>query len=304
MGLESTSSPAKTSSSGQLNLEVESSLPQDSPQVVIHKDPDSSTKDDLNRLRLTEKSIIITPEDPENPVVNVRDRSTKLSRFGMTCFGLTMLVVGRVGVPEIEVPCVQDRVLEALQFANDFILRSGNEIFRDSLQIICSFIVDITALLTFIYWTRKGTSYRLPLSLILFYVVRAIVQNMFISPFTKGYYWESPGIPSLVVPYGRGSDFFFSGHTGFMVICTLEWHYVGMKKVRNFVAAGALYTMLILMVYQIHYSIDIFTGAFFAEWCHIKIDKYKYEIADAGRYVYNKLLWLVRGKYKASYKGM
>ncbi len=30
--------------------------------------------------------------------------------------------------------------------------------------------------------------------------------------FPEGFYWDTPGFPSLVVPYGRTSDFFFSGN--------------------------------------------------------------------------------------------
>ena len=29
--------------------------------------------------------------------------------------------------------------------------------------------------------------------------------------YPTGFYWEDPGVPSLVVPYGYTSDFFFSG---------------------------------------------------------------------------------------------
>jgi len=77
------------------------------------------------------------------------------------------------------------------------------------------------------------------------------------------------------VPYGRGSDFFFSGHAGFMIICASEWHKLNMPKLRNFVLASGIYTILILLTYRVHYSIDVFTGVFFAEWCFGKVDLYK-----------------------------
>ena len=34
---------------------------------------------------------------------------------------------------------------------------------------------------------------------------------MFVFDYPDGYFWEHPGFPSIVVPYGRSSDFFFSG---------------------------------------------------------------------------------------------
>lgn len=40
-----------------------------------------------------------------------------------------------------------------------------------------------------------------------FFVIKILVQMRF----PDGYYWLDPGFPSFVVPYGRSSDFFFSG---------------------------------------------------------------------------------------------
>ena len=48
--------------------------------------------------------------------------------------------------------------------------------------------------------------------------------------FPQGYFWDYPGFPSLVIPYGRTSDFFFSGHTGFLTICCLEWYHLGYRR--------------------------------------------------------------------------
>lgn len=41
--------------------------------------------------------------------------------------------------------------------------------------------------------------------------------------FPVGYYWSDPNFFSISVPYGRTSDFFFSGHCGFLSICFFEW---------------------------------------------------------------------------------
>jgi len=30
--------------------------------------------------------------------------------------------------------------------------------------------------------------------------------------YPEGFYWEAPGFPSFAVPYGKTSDFFFSGN--------------------------------------------------------------------------------------------
>jgi len=196
----------------------------------------------------------------------------RLGRLTILVGCIVFLIVGRFSVPDNEVTCVEDKVMTALQFANDFINTLGNEFYRALFQGLCSLLVDITFIATFGYWVVRGTGGRLPVTLGIFYVIRALVQSVWFSPFPAGFYWESPGIPSLVVPYGRGSDFFFSGHAGFMTICALEWHRLNMPKIRNFVIFSGLYTCLILLTYRIHYSIDIFTGVFFAEWCYGKVN--------------------------------
>jgi len=303
MVLEASPLPIITSNP-KMQVDIEASVAQDNSEAIRKDSISIAIREDSQRLRVTEKSDLTTPEDLENPSYTSVNRSKKSIRLGIAIFSSILLVLGRLGVPEVEVPCVQDKVLDALEFANVFILTPGNELYRDAFQLLCSIMVDITALMTFIHWIRKGTSYRLPLSLMAFYAVRAMIQAIWVSPFTKGYYWESPGLPSLVVPYGRGSDFFFSGHTGFMVTCALEWHYLKMPRVRNFVAFAAVYTMTILMIYQIHYSIDIFVGAFFAEWMFVKIDIYKDVIADKIGFVFHKVVGCFGGRFMAPYKGM
>jgi len=128
-------------------------------------------------------------------------------------------------------------------------------------------------LTTLIYWIIHGRSCRLIVTYAIFYVTRALIQKLFWAPFPEMYWWNYPGMPSLVVPYGRGSDFFFSGHSGFLVICINEWNTLGFKKIRNFICVVLAYTIFILLVYRIHYTIDIFTGVFFADWCHSLVSK-------------------------------
>jgi len=203
-------------------------------------------------------------------------RSVRLAVFIIV---VAFLIIGRFSVPDDIIPCMEDKVFHALQFANDFINKAGNEVYRSVFQALCSALVDISFIITFAYWILKGKSGRLPITLAIFYITRAAIQKIAFLPYPEGWYWYDPGFPSLVVPYGRGSDFFFSGHTGFMVICASEWHSLKNakhhNKVRNFVILSGIYTILILLVYRIHYFIDVFTGLFFAEWVFCKVDKHK-----------------------------
>jgi len=201
-------------------------------------------------------------------------RTKRIGRFGVFLIVVGVLIMGRFSVPDNEVKCVEDKVQTVLQFANDFINKAGNETWRSVFQASCSMLVDIVFLSTFAFWIMKGGS-RLPLTLAIFYVIRALVQKIWYSPFPDGFYWSDPGVPSLVVPYGRGSDFFYSGHAGFLIICAKEMHMAGKLKFRNFNLVVVAYTILILLIYRIHYSIDIFAGVFFADWVFFRVDSIK-----------------------------
>jgi len=235
-----------------------------SVEIFTKSEATDSTTEDIKK-----------PEElPEKESVNM------IVRLSIFIFCIFALVIGRLGVPDVESACVKDKVVDALKVVNDFINMPGNEFYRDLMQMVCSFFVDIVFLTTFGYWVLRGKGIRLPISLALFYVVRAMVQAVWVSPFPEGYYWDAPMLPSLVVPYGRGSDFFFSGHSGFLVICASEWHKIKMPKMRNFSICVAIYTIFVLLTYRIHYSIDIFTGVIFAEWCFGKVDLHHEKIVN------------------------
>ena len=95
---------------------------------------------------------------------------------------------------------------------------------------------------------------------LLFYGIRSVIQANFIFKFTEGFYWDPPWIPSLVVPYGRYSDYYYSGHTGCLTFIALRLWKLGYKKVSIFSAASMIYVIFVLLSFGVHYSIDICIG--------------------------------------------
>jgi len=238
-------------------------------------------------------------ENHSESKTNFKPSTKIIFRLVVALLGLGILYVGKFSVPSEEVACLKDKVMDLLQFANNFINKPGHEGFRDAFQALCSFMMDITFVGTFSYWVFRGKSIRLPLTVGAFYLIRAIVQKLFVMPFPEGYYWYSPPFPSLTVPYGRGSDFFFSGHSGFLIICAREWGKVQCKyhkAIRNIVLAFAAYTVVVLLVYRIHYFIDIFTGVFFADYMWVKMNYLRKFIDPVIVKVSNKIYSLIWGK--------
>ena len=147
-------------------------------------------------------------------------------------------------------------------------------------MITNSGLMDMIGLGTFIYWVFKGNSSRLGMTFATFYAIRAVFVNVIWLPYPALYYWEDPGVPSLIVSYGPGSDFFYSGHSGFLVICAREWGSIGHKGIRNFIYVVLTYTVFVLLVFRGHYTIDIFAGIFFADYCYLRIDAIKEPLDD------------------------
>lgn len=103
--------------------------------------------------------------------------------------------------------------------------------------------------------------------------------------FPEGYSWKDPGFPTIVVPYGRSSDFFFSGHCGFLNICALEWLRNGKGNFFKVVEVINAYLAFVMLVFRIHYAIDIVVAIFyshyvflFIEWHLEKIDSFALRI--------------------------
>lgn len=67
-------------------------------------------------------------------------------------------------------------------------------------------------------------------------------------------------MPSLMVPYGRSSDYFYSGHTGYMVFGALYFYKAGYRSIMWFNIIGLAVVVFVLLATRVHYSIDILAG--------------------------------------------
>jgi len=230
----------------------------------------------------------------KEPVV----RQHQWIRFGIFLFCLTFIFLGRAALPDHPVPTIVDRAMESLEFINFYVMDRPR--LRDAMLIGCTFFMDVMFFATGIYWILYGNSSRIIVSILFFYATRAAVQQMFYCPYPKHYFWDDPGFPTLVVPYGRSSDFFFSGHVGFVTLCTSEWIKHKQYLVASILALGGLYTVFILLVYQAHYSIDIFTGMVVGSWIFLLVDKFKEDFDAFFIMIYETVLGLFKIIFGAS----
>ncbi|CAD8080353.1 unnamed protein product [Paramecium sonneborni] len=138
--------------------------------------------------------------------------------------------------------------------------------FSAMMQISSAFILDFAFFYVSLYWVLYERNFRLFAVLILFYAIRAVHLNIFKLEYSPNYYWEDPLVPSLVVKYGKYSDFFYSGHVGFLTICALEMKKVGKNYMALFFFICSIFQAFIVISFAIHYTIDVPGGYIFSHY--------------------------------------
>lgn len=155
----------------------------------------------------------------------------------------------------------------------------NNTAAKDGLEIIGGLFVDITVLCTGFYFSWKGNSWRLLISMSLFYGIRAIIQLIYQMCFPPNDIFSYPGFPSLFVSYLKTNDFFYSGHVGFPILCAYE-----LRRFRWWIVFicyfVSVYEGFILMATRGHYDIDCYFGWFIvfyiiriSRWICLWLDK-------------------------------
>lgn len=174
--------------------------------------------------------------------------------------------------------CLDDRGHDYLDNLNKYI--HENKRVRHFLEISSSVFMDSVVLNLLYYNLIYGLNgYGMYMTAI-FYGCRGIVQSIFTYRFPKGGIWDDPGFPSITVPYGLTCDFYISGHCGFTAANAYYMWMVGRRKTAVYLMLGCCYLAFILVLFRIHYTLDIPIGIFFgiysanlALFCYRKFDR-------------------------------
>lgn len=130
--------------------------------------------------------------------------------------------------------------------------------------ILSSFCIDILGL-SLIAAAVFGPSFAPFIGIILVFSLRQISQLCCTLPPPPGIIWRDPGVPTILVTYGVGNDFFFSGHTALAVLGAIEICHLAPWWLGAIAILVALGEALIVLVLRAHYTMDVITGAF-AAW--------------------------------------
>ncbi len=139
-------------------------------------------------------------------------------------------------------------------YIRDFILQFG------------ALTLDTTFAVFGILCAYYGRGWKEIMAFGLFYGYRAFFLNLFDFTIPEGVLSENPGFFSFMTPFGRASDFFYSGHTGCAFLGTLFIDEYGHKKLFKIGLFITLTQGIVMMVTRVHFFIDIIFGFCFAHF--------------------------------------
>jgi hypothetical protein len=129
----------------------------------------------------------------------------------------------------------------------------------NALLIASSGIIDLLGIFLLASWIF-GTTVRPFLGLVVLLGLRQLMQAIVALPSPPNTLWHNPGFPSLLVTYGVGNDYFFSGHTAMAVLGATELMRIGKRWLSAIALLVILFEMTTVLVLQAHYTMDVFTG--------------------------------------------
>lgn len=137
----------------------------------------------------------------------------------------------------------------------------------------------LVIVLSFIFLARSA---RIMYLTIVFYSIRGVCQALFMFQYPTDWIFDDPGLFSLMVPYQKASDFYYSGHSGFLMMSTLEFIQMRFVSVAFLNFLLMLFTGWMLITTRAHYTIgrtkvtlDVIIGWVFAIYTFRVVYLYK-----------------------------
>ena len=129
----------------------------------------------------------------------------------------------------------------------------------DALLIFSSAIIDSMAVFLLGSWLLGG-SVRPFLGLVILIGLRQLMQALCALPTPPNMIWRYPGFPSLLVTYGVGNDYFFSGHTAIAVLGATQLARYGRRWLTGLAIGVVVFEVTTVLALRAHYTMDVFAG--------------------------------------------
>lgn len=140
----------------------------------------------------------------------------------------------------------EDKTFVLIKVINEYLITNKTAIYV--LLIVSSVSLDVLMVGFFVYWVKASKTWRAPIAMIIYEILRMGLQFLYHTPTTKGHitYDSTLVIPSLTMIYLNNSTHFFLPIViGVPVIISLELKNMNCKK-------SAITSLLILLIEVFH----------------------------------------------------
>lgn len=155
-----------------------------------------------------------------------------------------------------------DTIHIALTTLNDY--AKNTPLFAEFLLASSGLIVDIAAITLVTLYIFGQLSTRTIMALFGIFVFRQLCQLLVALPAPNGMIWFTPNMPSVLVTYETGVDFFFSGHTAITAFFTfVMWSRTTdhLKRSLNiYLIVQLIWQITCIMILRSHWTQDVITA--------------------------------------------
>ena len=169
--------------------------------------------------------------------------------------------------------CVIDGFYDMFESHNEYF---GEHLgFKNFLLIFFGLLTDIIVLTFLARWVHYGGTWRFIIAFTLTYILHLICLTLFqFRPPENNQLWESPGFPSLTIPYNNRGDFYFSMVPAVCILVFQEFRAQGQKILMCLSILALIGDFYLIMILKGHYSIDLFGGLILGDYCWLISNNY------------------------------
>jgi hypothetical protein len=212
------------------------------------------------------------PSNPKEIIKAFRSlKKPQIIKLSISCIIIILFGIFNniqiIGNPIPENNCYVDVVHDWFKPLNYYF--RGNKAFSSFLCIFGSLSIDILFLISYYSWAIYSIDWRYGINTMLFYGARYILNETARLRLPDLLYFPYPGFPSIVVGYIQGSDFFFSGHCGFPIVCMMEFIWLKKFWIAGYAIFVTCIEMIMMEACREHYTIDLIVGIIFAHYISI-----------------------------------
>lgn len=170
--------------------------------------------------------------------------------------------------PDTQVDPIQDYATAALSAFNALLAADAE--LAAALQALCSLLMDVSMLVFLFVGSMRRTSMRPFIALFLFMSFRFVAQALAVMPCAPGFLWPRGAvlgveIPTIFVDYHPANDYFFSGHTGTVLVVAIELLHMDYFRTGLFLILAVLpLETLMVLAFRVHRGIDVIAAVFAA----------------------------------------